>query len=277
MIRELSLLCTIWGFNFVVMKVANNYFAPELFVTYRFLSGAAVLLAVAFFVKLPTPPKKYWLWIILSGALQIAYGSVALQICFNYLSAGMTAMLNYTMPIWVTILARFFLDEKLTKKKIFGVALSITGVFLLMNGDIGGNFFAVLLGLSAAFSWAVANVIMKIKFHGFNLISLTTWQMTAGAIMLAIYTALFVDTSATWTLTAAACVAYNGILASALAFFLWIYILNHMEASKASVAVLGVPVVGVTAGIVCLGEPLTLIMVAAMAMILSGIVLVQKS
>ena len=49
MIRELSLLCTIWGFNFVVMKVANNYFAPELFVTYRFLSGAAVLLAVAVF------------------------------------------------------------------------------------------------------------------------------------------------------------------------------------------------------------------------------------
>ena len=277
MIRELSLLCTIWGFNFVVMKVANNYFAPELFVTYRFLSGAAVLLAVAFFIKLPLPPKKYWLWIILVGALQIAYGSVALQICFNYLSAGMTAMLNYTMPIWVTILARFFLDEKLTRQKIFGVALSVAGVFLLMNSDIGGNFFAVLLGLSAALSWAVANVIMKIKFKGFNLISLTTWQMTAGAVMLAIYTAFFVETSATWTITAAACVAYNGVLASALAFFLWIYILNNMEASKASVAILAVPVVGVTAGIICLGEPLTLIMLAAMIMILSGIVLVQKS
>ena len=95
--------------------------------------------------------------------------------------------------------------------------------------------------------------------------------------MLAIYTALFVETSATWTITALACVAYNGVLASALAFFLWIYILNNMEASKASVAILAVPVVGVTAGIICLGEPLTLIMLAAMIMILSGIVLVQKS
>lgn len=42
----------------MVMKVANDFFAPELFVTYRFLSGAIVLLAVAFFVKLPKPPKK---------------------------------------------------------------------------------------------------------------------------------------------------------------------------------------------------------------------------
>ena len=277
MIRELSILCLIWGFNFVVMKVANDFFSPELFVTYRFLSGAIVLLAVAFFVKLPKPPKKYWWWIILTGALQIAYGSVALQICFNYLNAGLVAVLNYTMPIWVTILAGIFLDEKLSAQKIFGVALSICGIFLLMADDLGGNFFAILLGLSAAFSWAVANVIMKIKFKGFNLISLTTWQMTAGAILLTLYSAMFVDTSANWTLTAIACVAYNGILASALAFFLWIYILSKMEASKASVSILAVPVVGVIGGIIFLNEPLTLVMTIGIAMVFTGIVLVQRS
>lgn len=277
MIRELSVLCLIWGFNFVVMKVANDFFSPELFVTYRFLSGSIVLLAIAFFVKLPVPPKKYWLWIILVGALQIAYGSVALQICFNYLHAGLVAVLNYTMPIWVTILARIFLNEKLSVKKIFGIALSIGGIFLLMADDLSGNFLAILLGLSAAFSWAVSNVIMKIKFKGFNLISLTTWQMTAGAILLMIYSAIFVDLSTNWTLTAIACVAYNGILASALAFFLWIYILSKMEASKASVSILAVPIVGVIGGIIFLNEPLTLVMTIGMVMVFTGIVLVQRS
>lgn len=214
MIKELILLCVIWGFNFVVMKVANDFFSPELFVTYRFISGAAVLLAVAFFVKLPLSQKKYWAWIVLSGALQIAFCSVALQICFKYLSAGLVAMLNYTMPIWVTILAKFFLNEPLNAKKIIGISLSIVGIFILMNDDISGDFSAIFLAISAAVGWAISNIIMKIKFVGFNLISLTTWQMTVGAFLLTIYTMFFVDNSATFTPISIACIAYNGIMAS---------------------------------------------------------------
>ena len=44
MFQVLFLLCLIWGFNFVAMKVAADFFSPELFVTYRFGLGAVVLL-----------------------------------------------------------------------------------------------------------------------------------------------------------------------------------------------------------------------------------------
>ena len=277
MFKELILLCFIWGFNFVVMKVANGYFAPELFVTYRFISGAIFLSVIALVVKLPVPPKKYWTWIVLTGALQIAFCSVAMQICFEYMSAGLVATLNYTMPIWVTILAKFFLNEPLTPKKLFGITLSMAGIFLLMNDDVSGNFFAIMLALAAAIGWAVSNILMKIKFVGFNLISLTTWQMVAGAIILAVYSVLKVDTTAIWTPLSIACIAYNGILASALAFLLWMYILTQMQASKASVSILGVPVVGVISGVIFLHESLTVLMIVAMTLILSGIVLVQRS
>ena len=162
-------------------------------------------------------------------------------------------------------------------KKLSGVALSIAGIFVLMNDDLNGNLFAILLALAAAIGWAVSNILMKLKFVGFNLIALTTWQVVAGAILLAIYSAFFVDTSAIWTPLSIACIAYNGILASAVAFFLWMYILSRMEASKASVSILGVPVVGVISGVIFLHEPLTLPMVFGMTMILSGIVLVQRS
>lgn len=118
---------------------------------------------------------------------------------------------------------------------------------------------------------------MKIKFVGFNLISLTTWQMVAGAIILSVYCACFVDTTAIWTPLSIACIAYNGILASALAFFLWMYILSRTQASKASVSILGVPVVGVISGVIFLQEPLTVLMSVGIIMILSGIVLVQRS
>ena len=277
MAQALGLLCLIWGFNFVVMKTANFYFSPELFVTYRFILGAAVLLAFAYLRKLPLPPRELWGWIFLSGALQISVGSLIVQYCFKFLNAGLVSMLNYTMPIWVSILAYFFLNEKLTRKKIFGIALSIFGAGILMNVDISGKFSVMLLALSAAMFWAVGNVIMKAKLSKCPPMIVVTWQMAIGAILLAIYTFTFGEIEVRWTFISVACLLYNGILASALAFFLWMYILDNMEASKASISVLGVPVVGVLGGVICLGEPLTFSMLIGMLMVLSGIVLVQHS
>ena len=275
--RALILLCLIWGFNFVVMKTANFYFSPELFVTYRFGLGAIVLLAVAWFSKIPLPPKKLWGWIFLSAAFQISVGSMLCQYSFKFLPAGLVSMLNYTMPVWVSVLAYFFLSEKLTQKKIFGIILSIVGIGVLMNVNVSGKFFAMLIPLAAAVVWAVGNVIMKAKLTKINLVSLTTWQMVIGAILLAIYTFTVGEVEVRWTLISVACLLYNGVIASALAFFLWAYILKNMDASKASISVLGVPVVGVLGGVICLGEPVTLFMICGMLMVLAGIFLVQHS
>ena len=275
--RALILLCLIWGFNFVVMKTANFYFSPELFVTYRFGLGAIVLLAVAWFSKIPLPPKKLWGWIFLSAAFQISVGSMLCQYSFKFLPAGLVSMLNYTMPVWVSVLAYFFLSEKLTQKKIFGIILSIVGIGVLMNVNVSGKFSAMLIPLLAAVVWAVGNVIMKAKLTGMNLVSLTTWQMVIGAILLAIYTFTVGEVEVRWNLISVACLLYNGIIASALAFFLWAYILKNMDASKASISVLGVPVVGVLGGVICLGESLTVFMICGMLMVLAGIFLVQHS
>lgn len=277
MFRLLAIICLIWGANFVVMKVANNYFSPEIFVVYRFWLGAAILLLVASLRKLPLPPKKFWGWIALTGVLQISLGVLLIQFCFNYLSAGMVSVLNYTMPMWVTLLAAIFLDEKLTRKKIFGVTLSIIGVAVLMGVDISGDLPAMLLALSAAMFWALSNVIVKAKLSKCEPFTMTTWQMVIGAIFLAIYAASFGEIYTNWTATAVACLLYNAVIASALAFFLWVFVLEHMQASKASIAVLGVPVIGVLSGVIFLGEPLTISIVLGMIMVLSGIVIVQHS
>ena len=259
------------------MKTANTYFSPEIFVAYRFAFGAAVLAAFAFLKKLPLPPKKFWGWIILTGFFQIALGASIVQYCFKFLDAGLVSVLNYTMPVWVTILAYFFLKEPLTKKKIFGIAISVFGVAVLMNINLTGRFTAILLALSAAVAWAVGNVIMKAKLSKCEPISMTTWQMAVGAVMLAIYSATFESHLVLWTPLSVACLLYNAVIASAFAFFLWVYILEHMQASKASISVLGVPVVGVLGGVICLGEPLTFSILVGMCMVLAGIFIVQHS
>lgn len=286
MIKALLAIYVLWGLNWVVMKEANLFFPPALFVAYRFALGAAVLLMVNVWLRLPLPPRKYWKWIIITGILQMALNNVAIQIGMQSLGAGFAAVLNYSMPVWVTILAHFFLHEPLTLRKTGGIIVSMAGLFILMHIDTLGSVSGILITVSGAVAWAVASIIVKLQNQEIqksripgqpeecNIIQYTTWQMAAGSLFLFLYLAFTGTGSVTWTWTAVACLAYNGALASALAFFLWNYILSRMEASKASIAILVVPIVGVLGGIFFLGEALHLTTALGMALILLGIVFI---
>lgn len=277
MIRELALLYLVWGFNWVVMREANEYFSPTLFAALRFAMGAALLLAVATARRLPLPERKYWPWLALTGLLQIAYANVVVQATIGELGAGLSAVISYTMPLWVAVLAHFSLNERLSRDKLAGILLAIGGLCVLMNVRVTGSLWAMLLALSGAMVWALSSIIMKVKLVGCPMMLLTTWQMSAAALALALLTPCLETSHAQWAPTALACLLYNGVLASALAFFLWCRLLGRMPATKAASAIQAVPVVGVLGGVVCLGEPLTLSMATGMLLTLVGVFIVQRA
>ena len=274
MAKALALIYFIWGFNWVVMKLANEYFSPTMFVTYRFTSGALVLLLVTLFLRLPLPEKRFWPWIALTGATQISLNSIIVQFCITPLGSGLSAVLNYTMPIWTALLAQPLLGEKLTPKKIIGILVSLAGLAIIMNIDLEGNLIYLPVAISGAFLWALGNVIYKLKLTECNMTVFNTWQMSIGALILIVVSLATGQDTGNLTTLSAGFIIYNGVLASALAFFLWSYILSRMEASLASVAILAVPAVGVLCGAVFLSEPLTPARIAGMALILIGIVTV---
>ena len=268
MIKLLFAIYLVWGFNWVVMKEANLFFPPVTFSCYRFIIGAMVLLAVCFWLKLPIPPRRYWPWI-------------AIQIGMVTLGAGLVAVLNYSMPVWMALMAHFFLGEHLTRRKVIGIIVSMAGMWLLMNVDSGGDLSIVVLTLVGAAAWAAAGIIVKIqdrrmKANDCNLIQYTTWQMVVGALALGVQAAVMESGTIQWTTLAVGCLLYNGIMASSLAFFMWNYLLTQIEAAKAAIAILGVPVVGVISGVLVLDEPMTAMTLLGMAMILIGIVCIVR-
>ncbi|MBQ9498192.1 MAG: DMT family transporter [Selenomonadaceae bacterium] len=276
MLRALAVIWLIWGLNWVIMKTANTYFPPILFVTWRFGTGALILLAVAYWRKIPLPDKKFLPWIFLTGVLMIVLNNIAAQIGMLSISAGMAAVLNYTAPLWTAILAHFTLNEKLTRLKCFGIFFAILGLYVLMGlqgvDDLGAAFIIIL----GAMVMAVANIIVKLKLSKSNMVQLTTWQMVFGALVLVAYSSLVPQGEIHWCLPAVLCVIYNGALASALAFFLWNYVLTHIEASSASIATLVAPIVGVLGGVFILGEPFTVQIVAGIILIFAGILIVVR-
>lgn len=274
MAKALCLIYLIWGMNWVVMKTANTFFPPITFVAYRFLFGALVLLSVWFWLHLPLPKKKYWPWIFLTGILQMGLNNIAAQTSMLTLGAGMVSVLNYSMPVFAAVMAHFLLGERLNWRKGAGIVLAIAGMAVLMDVHAGGDVTAICIGLLSAVFWGLASIFVKLKLSDVNPISLTTWQMVCASLSLLAYTAIVPQGEVIWNTESVLCLIYNGVLASALAFFLWSWILQHIEVSKASVAVLAVPVVGVVGGILCLGEPMTLHIFFGMIMIMAGIYIV---
>lgn len=274
MAKALCLIYLIWGMNWVVMKTANTFFPPITFVAYRFLFGALVLLTVWRWLHLSLPAKKYWPWIFLTGILQMGLNNIAAQTSMLTLGAGMVSVLNYSMPVFAAVMAHFLLGERLTWRKGAGIVLAIAGMAVLMDVHAGGNVTAICIGLLSAVFWGLASIFVKLKLSDVNPISLTTWQMVCASLSLLAYTAVVPQGEVVWNTESVLCLIYNGVLASALAFFLWSWILQHIEVSKASVAVLAVPVVGVVGGILCLGEPMTLHIFFGMIMIMAGIYIV---
>lgn len=274
MAKALCLIYLIWGMNWVVMKTANTFFPPITFVAYRFLFGALVLLSAWRWLHLPLPKKKYWPWIFLTGILQMGLNNIAAQTSMLTLGAGMVSVLNYSMPVFAAVMAHFLLGERLTWRKGAGIVLAIAGMAVLMDVHAGGDVTAICIGLLSAVFWGLASIFVKLKLSDVNPISLTTWQMVCASLSLLAYTAIVPQGEVVWNTESVLCLIYNGVLASALAFFLWSWILQHIEVSKASVAVLAVPVVGVVGGILCLGEPMTLHIFFGMIMIMAGIYIV---
>ena len=133
MLRALAAIWLIWGLNWVIMKTANTYFPPILFVTWRFGTGALILLAFAYLKKIPLPEKKFLPWIFLTGIFMIVLNNIAAQIGMQTITAGMAAVLNYTAPLWTAILAHFTLNERLTKIKCVGIFSAILGLYVLMG------------------------------------------------------------------------------------------------------------------------------------------------
>jgi len=272
----IALLCLIWGLNWVVMKEANQVFPPVLFTTYRFILGSGVLLfSMTYLKKIPIPRREDWKWIILGGILQTAFFNTAVQVGMQFLSAGLSSVLSYSMPFWVAIMAHFLLGEKLTRRKIAGVAMGIVGLVALLNIGGGGTWWAIALTLAGAVAWAFASILVKLKLQHCDILQYTTWQMVVGAIILSIYSALFEHGTVQWGWNAVGYLLYNGVLASALAYFLWTYILSNTEAGKASISVLAIPIIGVLAGVIFLKESLYWNTVAGIVLILGGIWLVN--
>jgi drug/metabolite transporter (DMT)-like permease len=252
----LAALALLWGYNWVVMKIAIRYAPPFDFAALRLLGGAVVLFLALAVLHKPLRPQRPWafLWI---GVFQSG-GFVGLATWAVLTSgAGKVAVLSYTMPLWVALAGWPLLGERLRGRQFGALAVAVAGIVLILDvWGTRGSLFADAIALAAGVAWAVGVIISKrIQRAGtVDVLSLTAWQMLFGGIAIGIVALIVPEHAIQWTPVFSAALAYNVVLASALAYFLWVFILQHLPARDASMGTLANPVVGIIAAWLQLGE-----------------------
>ncbi len=255
-ILALILLVLIWGYNWVVMKIAIQYAAPFDYAAQRVLLGGLALLLVLAWRRQPLKPGRA------AGAVAVGLLQMA---CFYGLStwalvsggAGKTAVLNYAMPFWVFMLAWFILRDRPAWMQWISLSVGLAGLmFILMPFSLAGGLFSKGLALLSSLCWAGGIVIAKKlqQREPLDLLSFTTWQMLFGGLPLLAAALLIPSPPIVWSGPYIAALAYSVIPGNALAWLLWAYALSRLPASVAGLGTLGAPVVGVLAAWFQLGE-----------------------
>jgi drug/metabolite transporter (DMT)-like permease len=254
-IAALLLLALIWGYSWVVMKIALGYVQPFTFAALRTFLGALALMVVLPVLKRPMRPKAFWPTALL-GVLQTTGFVGLLTWALQDGGAGKTSILTYTMPFWLLLMAWVVLGEKLRGFQWPAVALALAGLVLILAPWRLEGKTSDFLALSGALFWAASAVCAKIlrRRHEVDLLSLTAWQMLLGSLPLIAIALATWEGPPRWTGTFIAALAFVAVFGNALAWILWLYILNSFRAGTAGLATLLTPVIGITSAWIQLGE-----------------------
>jgi len=271
-VLALVLLGPIWGYGWVATKVALGYSQPLTFAALRLVLTALCLFLVLIVTRRPLrPPPLGWTTVI--GLLQTTAFVGLVMVALHSGGAGKVAVLTYTMPFWLLLLAWGFLGERLRGVQWAAVVLSLAGLLLVVAPWQIQGLMSSVLTVAGGFAWAASALVVKLmqRKHHVDVISLTTWQMAIGALPLILIAALTYSGGPEWTAGFVWGLAYTVIFANAVAWVLWLYALRTLSAGAAGLGTLAIPVVGVVAAWLQLGEVPTLVEGIGMALIVGAL------
>lgn len=263
------------------MKMGLGYITPLWFATTRMFLGALCLFAyLGLTGRIVRPGRREAAIVVAVGVLQIGLPTGLIHTGLLYAEAGRSAILVFTMPLWVAPMAVVFLDERLTAMKALGLVLGLAGIGVLFNPlafDFGAPGALVSNGfmLGASVSFAVAIILVRRHRWTAPIIRLMPWQMLLGTGLLVVAaTTIEGPPDARWSVGFTAIMAYNGPVASAFCFWAYVTVSRSLPAMSTALGSLGVPVVGVVSATLILGEAFTTTLVSGLFLIAAGVLAV---
>ena len=264
----------LWGSQYVISKIALRTVPPVTLLALRYLVSVPALFIVLRLRHALTPIKKGDWPILFAIGFTGYFASFCLQMLgINRLTGSVSSLLGAMNPIFIPILAAFFLHERITPAKIACVALSMAGVVVIVGVDGTVDASGALLMLASVFLWSTASIIIRRVSGRYDpmqialIAILCALPFTGGWSLIELQSA-----PCSFTLESVLAVLYMGVLGTAVTHSLWNYSLRVMDASFCSMFYPMQPLVSSSLGVLFLHEAVTPGFVIGALMICCGIV-----
>jgi drug/metabolite transporter (DMT)-like permease len=280
----LVLLSTLWGGSFFFAKVIVQEVPPFTLVFVRFACAAVALWIYLAASRTPLPRSiSTWAAFAGMGVLNNLIPVALIAWAQITIASGLASVLIATTPVFSILVAHCVtVDERISASKLVGIALGIAGVAVLVGLDIAdrspGSIFAMLGCLAAALSYGCANVFgRRFKRLGITPTVGAFGQLAATAVMVVPFSLIF---DHPWRLpppTMAVLASMLGLvlLSTALAHAIFFQLLASAGTTNVSLVTLLIPVSAILLGTVFLGEHLSALQCAGMALIGLGLVAID--
>lgn len=264
----------IWGSTYVVTTLM---LPPGIPLTVAMLRALPAGLLLLLFVR-QLPQGVWWPRVFLLGALNFSVFWAMLFVAAYRLPGGVAATLGAIQPLLVIALARLLLGAPVRGLAVLAAAAGLGGVALLvLTPKAALDLVGVAAGLASAASMALGTVLSRRWQPPVSALTFTSWQLTAGGILLAPAALLAEPALPAFSLLNVAGIAYLGLIGAALTYVLWFRGVARLEPAVVSSLGFLSPVTAVLLGWGVLGQGLSAAQLVGMAVVVASVWLSQRA
>ena len=252
------------------------------------VAGSLLILLLAFRGE-RLPARREWPSLGLLGILLLGFGNGAVVWAEQTVPSGLTAVLVATSPFWMVGFDAFMPDgESITPRRVLGLIVGFSGIVMLvwpeLRFDGGGTGFlgGVIAAQVACVGWAVGSSYARKRGRGHaieeNVLATAAFEMVFGGFALLLASLALRETARlTFTPRTASALAYLIFVGAIGGFSAYAYALKHLPVATVSLYAYINPIIAVVLGTLVLGEPFSVRMLLAAAVVFVGIVLVRST
>lgn len=278
----LLLTMVIWGVTPVFLRSQSLDLGPADSLVIRYVPVALIWMIVLSVSGKWRVARRDWLRLFVVGFVGLFGYAAASMYGFAHVPAGIGGLIYATQPLFIALLAVVMLGEKLTLSIIAGLVLALLGTVLLLWNDLtsvalnGSYLGGVLLLLLACFAWSFYSIPGKSIFQRYGSVPMTALSTIIATVpMLALASPGTLDTLTAMTIRQWLEVLYLATCSTFIAMLTWTYSSARLPATTTGPFLYLIPVIAVLAGVLVLGETLTLSTILGGLCIILGVAVAQ--
>ena len=280
----LLLMAVLWGVNYIVAKYGTRVFVPLVFNSARIALATVILWAIVLLRGQPLPARRDVLQLLALGVLGNGIYQMLFMEGLARTRASDTALVLASSPAFMAIIGRMRGVERIGRRGAAGIALSLSGIALVVFGARQGaagastmTGYAIMIG--ACVAWSLYVVLLKPLTERIDGITLSAVTITGGLVPMVLVAqgALRATAWAAVSRTAWTAVVYSGVMALVVAYLCWYRGVRVLGPTRASMYANLQPLVAIGVAWAVLGEVPSVVQAAGGVAIMTGLLLTRMA